>query len=132
MNKTEEWKINVLSLIYNKGLSIETVSNKLHISSIEIEELLKENKREKWFKPEDLSICSETAINWIKGDKQVLLYLKSIVSKGIMFEKSKVYSWIYLTLDRTNIKAELQYLLKTNEYIEKHKLFDEYLYNKSK
>ncbi|MGE7945982.1 TnsD family Tn7-like transposition protein [Lysinibacillus sp. NPDC093688] len=130
--KTEEWKINVLSLIYNKGLSIETVSNKLHISSIEIEELLKENKREKWFEPEDLSICSETSINWIKRDKQVLLYLKSIVSKGIMFEKSKVYSWIYLTLDRTSIKAELQYLLKTNEYIEKHKLFDEYLYNKSK
>ncbi|MFY0521521.1 hypothetical protein ACOMCU_27460 [Lysinibacillus sp. UGB7] len=90
--KTEEWKINVLSLIYNKGLSIETVSNKLHISSIEIEELLKENKREKWFKPEDLSIWSETSINWIKRDKQVLLYLKSIISKGIMFEKSKVYS----------------------------------------
>lgn len=54
------------------------------------------------------------------------------VGKGIMFEKSKVCSWIYMALDRTNIKAELKYLLKTNEYIEKHKLFDEYLDNKSK
>lgn len=130
--KTEEWKINVLSLIYNKGFSIEEASNKLHINSIEIEELLKENEREKWFKPEDLSVFSRTPINWIKRDKQVLLYLKSLVSKGIVLETPKVSSWIYMTLDKTNIKAELQYLLKTNEYIEKHKLFNEYLYNKSK
>ena len=130
--KTEEWKVNVLSLIYNKGFSIEAASNKLHIDSIEIEELLKENKREKWFKPKDLSILSETSINWIKRDKQVLLNLKSLVSKGIMLEKSNVYSSICIALERANIKAELQYLLKTNEYIEKHKLFDEYLYNKNK
>lgn len=122
-HRTTEWKIGALDLIYNKGLSIEKASNKLHINSIEMEKLLKENLIEKWFENVDLAVRINTSYNLAVRDKQVLFYLKSIVRKAILFGRKKVYFWLLIALDKADIKKELPYLVKTNKYIEKHELF---------
>jgi len=57
---------------------------------------------------------------WRKRDKQVLLYLKEIVRKGILMKKIDVYYRICYEIDQPNLRYELPYLKNTNIYIERH------------
>lgn len=131
VDKSEEWKMKVANLVYNKGWSIENASNKLHISSIEIEKILYENKFKTWMDPVVQITETNNTIDWVKRDIQVLLYLKAIVRIAIIKNKPRrVYSWILRAVDNINIKAGLPNLQKTREYIEMHERFNERLYKR--
>lgn len=131
VDKSEEWKMKVADLVYNKNWSIEKASNKLQISSIEIEKILLENKIKTWIDPVVPITETNNTIDWIKRDRQVLLYLKAIVSTAIIKNKPRrVYWWILRAVDNINIKAGLPNLQKTREYIEMHERFNERLYKR--
>lgn len=120
----EEWQSNVLTLI-NNNFRIETVAKKLNINTLEIEEIICKNKMN-----QSVKILKEynNSLDWVKRDKQVLLYLKELVSTAICRGKVEVYPWIIHRINTTNLKSELTFLIRTNQYIEKHRR----LYNKIK
>ncbi|WNF23166.1 TnsD family Tn7-like transposition protein [Mesobacillus jeotgali] len=59
----------------------------------------------------------------IKRDRKVLLYLKDIVKKGILWGSTDVFLWINREIEILDLHDELPYLKKTFNYIEKHRQF---------
>ncbi|MDI2585832.1 TnsD family Tn7-like transposition protein [Psychrobacillus sp. NEAU-3TGS] len=119
-DKSEEWISNVLSLINNNHLNIESVSKKLNINILEIEEMIFMNKLDYSNK---LLRDYKNSIEWAKRDKQVLLYFKNLVSKAIGQGKVEVYHWICHSIYKINLESELSFLTRTEQYVEKHRTF---------